>query len=468
MMGMRDGSDLKASASALSADVSGAPGQGVSWRARLDALGERRAAWWTLAIAALVLRIGFVLVLPHVGGFNRNGQELIASGSDGYEKIARHLLQGDGYRIKGDRPETMLRNPLYVMVIAGWFQVFGDHKLGGQVLQAITSAIIILLIRPVGRKAVGPGASFLAGVAYALYPADWIATFKYVVEPLLALLLLVFLLVLPRFVAMRHVGWAILAGLIGGLMVLAKSVAIYWLPFMLVWTLLFMPAIRREFKRFLLHGAIAGAVCFLTVLPWGVYNHHRSGHWVFSSTVTGFALHDVDYINQHRGTKSRLKLWLEAREKARQFVQKAGITPDPKDEWCFTFFSLEDEYRAGELLKKETVRSMLAAPVRSITGVFYGIAEYWYIAREEKSTLAALVMHVPPLILVVFALLWRRLYREPHVVWWLGAIVYMNLICAVASAIARYALPVMPLVFLLAAAAVVGRPRGVDPEASPQ
>lgn len=425
--------------------------QAPSLATRLEGWGRSARAWWLVMALAFVLRVGFAFAAPHIGIF----EGLVASGSDGYEKIARHLLAGDGYRIKSDLAPTMLRNPLYVAVLAGLFALVGEIRLLGFLLQAGLSVLMIALIRVVGRPVLGAGPAFVAAVLFALYPPDWLATAKYVVEPLLGVLLLCLLMVLPRFMDKPTLGNGALLGLICGLMILAKSVVAYLLPFLFVWMLLWMPSVRERFGRFVLPAVVSLLVCGATLLPWGYYNYQRSGHWVFTSTIAGWALYDGYYVSQHRYEKVGADLWLDARAEGRALAEKRGVYPDPNDKWTFSFFRLEDEVAMSNILKEEAVKGILAAPFSYAFGVMNGLLEFWYAGRSLGSSLIGAAVNLPFVLLALLGIWRARLWRNREVLCWIGIIVYMNLITAMSLAVARYTIPVMPLVFLMGAAALV-------------
>ncbi len=420
-------------------------------------MGDSRKAWLALFGTAIALRLAFALAAPHLGIFDGSeSNSVVARGSDGYEGIARNLLKGNGYRIRADIAPTMMRNPGYVAVVAATFALFGDHPIVGFVLQSLISGIVVLLIGWVGQPVVGPGAAFLAAALYAAYPADWLACARYILEPMLGLLTLGILLALRLWMHRASAAAGALLGLAAGAMALTKSVAVWLLVFLLIWMVLFLPEVRRRVRTLLVPAAVALVISWLILLPWGWYNYSRSGHWIFTSTIVGWALFDSQYINRlsHRDV-ARVDLWLESRAAARRLGQQAGIEADPRDPWTVSFFDIRDEYAMGELLKTHALRDIKTDPVTFASGVLRGLTEFWYAARSRTASLIGMAMNLPILALGIYGALKGRLYRHPEATCWIATIVYMNLVAAVSFAVARYAIPVMPLVFLLATAGLM-------------
>jgi 4-amino-4-deoxy-L-arabinose transferase-like glycosyltransferase len=280
----------------------------------LEAMGRSRGCWLALFVAAIVVRLVFAIVAPHLGIFDGSDESsmVVARGSDGYDSIARHLLRGDGYRIRADIAPTMMRNPGYVAVVAAAFAVFGDHWIVGVLLQGLVSAMVVVLIGRVGGPVVGSGSAFLAAALYVGYPADWLACARYIVEPMCGLLILVTLLALRWWMNRASAVAGALLGLAVGAMALTRSVAVYLLPFLLMWMVVFLPDVRRRVRALVRPAAMALIVSAAVLLPWGWYNYARSGHWIFTSTVVGWAFFDRQYANdQSDRDVSRAQLWLE-------------------------------------------------------------------------------------------------------------------------------------------------------------
>jgi hypothetical protein len=230
-----------------------------------------------------------------------------------------------------------------------------------------------------------------------------------------------------------------------------------------MWMVVFLPDVRRRVRALVRPAAMALIVSAAVLLPWGWYNYARSGHWIFTSTVVGWAFFDRQYANdQSDRDVSRAQLWLESRAAARRLGERAGINVDPRDPWTVSFFDIRDEYAMGELLKAYALKNVEADPVTAVSGVLRGVGEFWYAARSRTATLIGIAMNLPILALGVYGALQGRGWRNPEVSCWIGIIVYMNVITALSFAVARYAIPIMPLVFLLAASGVMKALGGVQ------
>src|SRR5205823_95614 len=118
------------------------------------------------------------------------------------------------------------------------------------------------------------------------------------------------------------------------------------------------------------------------------------------------------------------------------------------------FFTPQDEFAMNELLRSEAIAGIRAAPMRYAWGIVHGLAEFWYLTRSHTGSVIGMVINFPLLALAVAGIAVARLWRSPEGVVWIGMVAYLNLVPAMTVAVARYALPVMPILFLFIGAGV--------------
>jgi hypothetical protein len=252
----------------------------------------RRMFWVGFVLRVLVITIGHTyrvrLILDHF----QFGWEM--------GRIARSVVEGRGYAdpFNGHSGATAWTPPLYPLLIAGAFKVFGVYSsLSAWALLTVNSvfsaatapAVYELGWRCFGRDERGRKVALWSGWLWALYPAAMQYAVHWVWEMSLTAFLLAWALVLA--VRLRGLGEASGAdtgasqthlrwlsfGVLWGLIALSNSSLLTFLPFCGVWAI--WGVIRgRGPKGPVLARAALGAVCFLLVLtPW-TYRNWRVFH----------------------------------------------------------------------------------------------------------------------------------------------------------------------------------------------
>lgn len=254
-----------------------------------------------------------------------------------YENIAYHLAQGMGYRVDNTDPgwrsiyeqradsygahlQAPPRNmfatgrpPLLPSVIAGVYALFGRNSTSFAIVRclsacyiALAGALSALLVasyfsRTAGtaanglthrRASIGAGAAAIAVTILAMsnrtlqsYADDFLT------EPGALLLVQVFMVVAilgtRQATAKSPLVWSSLMGLVFGLLILARSVFVVWLP--AVWLLAFVssPGVAAQRLR---QSSLTIAVALLVCLPWWTRNVSILKRWMPLGTQGSIAL----------------------------------------------------------------------------------------------------------------------------------------------------------------------------------
>lgn len=235
-----------------------------------------------IVIAAIVGAIVNVLLRPDVH---------LNADSHSFEAIARSLLAGQGlvYR-EVQFPELPLyafRSPGYSVFLALGLAL-GD-EMGVLVLQGALNGVSAVLV---GSLAGGWGGSLAAWSALALrilWPAGWIHSGQYMTETFFEFITILTVWLAVRSEAKRHLGWMALTGVVAGVAVLTRPVALGCLGAVGLWLL---------FRRYPRGAIVLGVAALLTWLPWPIRNQARLHTFVPLLTSAGVAAWNIQSNNE--------------------------------------------------------------------------------------------------------------------------------------------------------------------------
>jgi hypothetical protein len=217
---------------------------------------ERRytGALVVIAVAAFVLRLGFVLRVP---------TQLIPNvDSWSYYQRATNLIDRGRYEAIVGRSDATFP-PGYPLLLAAAFSVAPDRLIAAKLVNSALGAATTLLIGLLGGRLFGPHAGLIGAVLFAGYPRAVMQAGVLASENLFTPLLLVWVWL---FVAGGH---ASRGGFVLGLLTLTRAVAYgLWLPWAVA------AVIRHRSVR---HGLMAAVIVLVVqhavLVPWAVRNY---------------------------------------------------------------------------------------------------------------------------------------------------------------------------------------------------
>jgi 4-amino-4-deoxy-L-arabinose transferase-like glycosyltransferase len=434
------------------APLSAAPARGVE-------PASRRA--WLIAVFcfAFAVRALFLFaLLPHASRIVPGLNTSVGMSFDGYELIARQLVQGHGYRLAAGAPPTAARAPLYPLLLAVLYRVFGTGVAPVLWTHALLGALACAFVFLAARRMFGLAAGVVAGLLFAVFPPHlWWS--QYVLsETLLVTLIAATSYAVVRLVEEPSAGMAAGAGALFGLTALCNAMILF-LPFVLAAVTAAVPALRRAYLR---HAGVLLLGMSVLVLPWSGRNFilfHRviPVNWsvglqylkglIMADDWTSGRARDLGALDD----SSMVEVLRILRENGRQ----AGAF----DERLRVFRSSQTVSLADDdLLKRLAVERVRAHPGRAVRKVFLNLWLYWFLSN--RMMLANQVVNFSLLGLALLGLAlgaWRML--EARVLslfclyFWLG---YSSVIVS-----ARFALQIAPLLTVLAGFAIVSLARRV-------
>ena len=352
-----------------------------------------------MVLVALVVRVAVSLALytdqlPPVPHHWRFGWEM--------GQVASSLVSGHGYGNPlpvGSGPTAVVL-PLYPLLIAGVFKLFGTFTSAAAiamlVLNSIFAALTVIPVYKIAERIFDEDAAVIAGWMWALFPFSIYFASSEIWEWSLTALLsaLVFLYALKVRESLRLRDWLIWA-LLWGVLGMTSAVMLATLPFLGLWAI---AGHWRYGRRPLLQAGLAALLFIACITPWTARN----------------------YRTFHRFVPMRDNLWLEVHR---------GFNGDTVDVTSDAFDPVHDGIerrqwtRLGEtayfdLKKQESLAYVVQHPGTSIALVARHIVMFWTgFWSLSVEFLGMEPMHVPAVMLTsCFTLLmlagWRAAWCE--------------------------------------------------------
>jgi 4-amino-4-deoxy-L-arabinose transferase-like glycosyltransferase len=378
-----------------------------------------------LTLAGLVVRLVFLLVEPATSPVADE-----RTWTDWARVVASERVGFSPFRTR-----MIFHPPLYPYFLAVPFSIFGTLE-AAKWVQAVVATLLIPAVGRIGTIVMGARAGLVAAAVAAFYPeVVWFSVHFWVENLFLVLLWWAFERLFVADEAGRR-GPAIVGGLLWGLAILTRETGLYFLPVAALWLAL---SPRREGARS--RAALFALTALLVVAPWTYRNWVAFRAFVPVSTAGGLNL----FQGNARLTRQEVYDLYEAvqgRIEQYRYGQRMGwqAIRDRQPTW---------------LAEKLVEQMPMFWEAESMAVIHVKRGAYGPVA-PPVAVAVAVVMLAPYLVVLGFFVLglasqaWER--RSLLLV---GFLAYYNLIHVVTHGFNRYRMPVMPVVFLFAAAGFV-------------
>jgi 4-amino-4-deoxy-L-arabinose transferase-like glycosyltransferase len=387
----------------------------------LDGIGRRLAL---LTLVALVVRLAFVLLEPATRpvGDERTWTDWalnLCSPRVHYSPLRIHLI---------------FYPPVYPYFLAALYGLSGTFE-AARWTQAALGALLVPAVGWTGARAFSPRAGLWAAAVTAFYPELIWFSVHFWSETIFMVLLWWGIERLLAADATGGVGRAVAAGALWGAAVLTRETVLYFVPLGAVW-LATRPrtGARAHAAAFLAAAFLVAAV--LVVAPWTYRNWLEFHALIPVSTAGGQNLFQGNALIP-RDTTYEMVDAVQGRVEQYRYAMRMGwqAIRDRQPGWIF------------EKLRDEMPRFWEAD---SLVLVHIKRGAYGPVAPALAVAVAIVVLAPYVAVLALFALGATRLrWSRPNVLL-VSFLVYYNLIHIVTHGFARYRLPVMPVVFLIA------------------
>jgi Dolichyl-phosphate-mannose-protein mannosyltransferase len=252
-------------------------------------LHSRTFAIWAASVLAVSVRIGVSFVFKtYQFDPARNHWDF------GFEwgRIASWLVRNGMFSLDG-KVSTADTDPLYSLIVAPFFYVFGVFSAGAAVglilFQSLLCGLTTWAIFVLAEKLYGPWEARIATLLFVFYPASiFFAVNRIGPSSLSALLLCLTFLALLAVPNSRRLTSAMWSGLLIGLVVLSSSDNLSLFLVVPLWLILMGGGGRRS--RRLLNSTLVVGIGLLVLLPWSIRNSNATGEPTISKANLGYHL----------------------------------------------------------------------------------------------------------------------------------------------------------------------------------
>ncbi|MGH7596767.1 MAG: ArnT family glycosyltransferase [bacterium] len=384
----------------------------------------RRATLGAIWGLALFARLLVVIAMPELGDPN-------SMDSSNYLHLARSLMESGSYTMWA-KPSAYVA-PVYPFFLAGVFRIFGENFFVVKLIQVVLGGATPLLVYLLALRFMRPAAALLAALIVALHPELVGVTGFIYTETLFVFLLTATLLLTAYAIHSAKPAHFLIAGALLGLTTLCRGTTLY-LPFFILAVMVFSSQRWTWLRRW----AIFMAGMAVVMAPWTLRNYHHFRVFLPVATGSGDVFWTGNYLEfdgEYRYEETQVKL-----------LQVAGdvdlVTRDRK-------------------LMADAKQRIFSEPLPHVWLFVRKIWRYWLRIYEDVpsgearqrnwlvfGTLAAIHYALLPL---SFAGLCRCNWRDDGVKLLLAFVVYYTLVHAATLAVARYRIPLLPLLSLAAA-----------------
>jgi hypothetical protein len=410
--------------------------------------------WLVIAVFCIaVLKLGLALGL--VSAFKDQINPLYTIGHvDNYYSLAKNISHGRGYRFTPDTTLTLMREPGYPYFLAVLVHEFDDYNraavIANLLLTSLTAFLIFKLARLLSSTAWVPVA---APILYMLHPGVILAELRSGVEVPFTFLLLIFLLLLREAVCSNSSAAYVKAGIALGITTYVRSTALLFPAFLVVYGLFFHLGWRSVF-RYAARAALVLACALLVLSPWIVRNYMLVGKFVPTASVQGVAMQVGNYLCVHAdGKKEFVDLDFEAAEARKKLATEQGYKF--QGDYYQLFYDPHDEVKFNSFLGAQVVQQYIQSPATFVKCASENVFNFWFQGKNRSTTMANIAIQSSYLILALAGIFLG--FKEIHkpTLWLLLLFVaYTMAVYVPIHAQARYSIPIMPILSILAAISI--------------
>ena len=407
------------------------------------------------AIFIVVFLIQAALLLAATPEITKSFSKTYGHGfADGYNKLALNLAEGNGYRFYPDTAETLMREPGYPLFLAAVFKIFGYSLLAARFANLVLAFGIAWLIVQLARRVSSNDVAILsAPLLFLFHPGTVVAVARGSVEILFILLVMIFMVALYRALESGDRKHYLLAGGVLGICVLVRGTVLLFPVFLAAYALFVYGGNRQRWKTIANIGVLTLAMV-IVMMPWIVRNYLVVNQFVPTASVQGVAAHAGQYICKNLSFDNGFQVVdRDAAREREELARSQGYAF--RSGYYQYFYSSKDEVAFSRFLLRQVVSGYLEAPELFLKCTSANLFNFWFSGKTWRVTGLNVIVQLPYLVFaIVGAWLVIRSGRGASVFPMILFVVYLISVHAPIHAQARYSIPLVPILSILAGAAI--------------
>ena len=197
------------------------------------------------------------------------GDEIYVGDAKDYDRLAVGLVETGRYLTEAGAP-SCLRPPLYPWLVAAGYQLFGVQNHDAiRLAQAALSLVNVVIVYRLGLLLFSGQAAVVAAALFCFYPSMLGFNNLILSETLFTLLASLAVLLTGEAIQRHSLRWLAVAGIVLGLGVLTRSILWLYLPFL---TLFLLIVWEGDWGRKAAAGLVLVAAFVVTIAPWAYRN----------------------------------------------------------------------------------------------------------------------------------------------------------------------------------------------------
>lgn len=412
---------------------------------------NKAGAWLPFALALVSSAVFCFVVFPRISESHNAVLD-----PDGYGRLGLGLWKHGALSYYPDTDPTVARGPAYPALL--WATLAGTGgwwPYGAQLAQCALFALTALLLFHMANEAWGRRAAVVVATIYAVYPLPIWYTSRIWLETLAAFLLTAaaaLALELKR-QARPRATLALLAGLVLGIGILCKAT---FLPVAIVLPLILLQG-RWSDRSAVARVLIVPLAAAVVVAPWTLRNARLTGRFIPVQALMGSALLDGDYIAMHFADAS----FSYMEPCARASDEAARVAGEVPPGLRGAAFNAEYESR----LARSRLLYYRNHPLFLVRKTALNALFFWTLGEAPRKSLVLSVLLVPLVLVFLGAVVRLGSVRRFPSAAGIPAIIalFYYLSHLPLNALARYAVPVVPLMLAVTPGLFSRPPKGAHP-----